>query len=94
MHHDGEVDVRGTYTVIAIASLLNMLTPQLTEGVVDWLLTCVRERLCACLAVILFTSCVVPAHAAAKPMKEGLVANQAPRLTVATLSALLPLYQC
>lgn len=33
-----EIDVRGTYTVISIASLLNMLTPQLTEGVADFLL--------------------------------------------------------
>lgn len=30
MHDDGEVDVRGTYTVVAIAALLNMLTPELT----------------------------------------------------------------
>lgn len=33
MHDDGEVDARGTYTVIAVASLLNMLTPELSEGV-------------------------------------------------------------
>lgn len=36
MHDDGEVDVRGTYTVIAIASLLNMLTPELSKGVADF----------------------------------------------------------
>ena len=36
MHDDGEVDARGTYTVIAVASLLNMLTPQLSEGVADF----------------------------------------------------------
>ncbi|CAN0320793.1 unnamed protein product, partial [Ectocarpus sp. 4 AP-2014] len=36
MHDDGEVDARGTYTVIAVASLLNMLTPELSEGVADF----------------------------------------------------------
>lgn len=35
-----EVDVRGTYTVISIASMLNMLTPQLAAGVVEYLLSC------------------------------------------------------
>ena len=41
MHDGGETDVRGTYTVIAIATLLNMLTPQLSAGVVDFVLRCV-----------------------------------------------------
>lgn len=36
MHDDGEVDARGTYTVIAVASLLNMLTEELTAGVADF----------------------------------------------------------
>ncbi|CAN0364481.1 unnamed protein product, partial [Discosporangium mesarthrocarpum] len=36
MHNDGEVDVRGTYTVLAVASLLNMLTPQLVEGTAEF----------------------------------------------------------
>ena len=40
MHQDGEVDVRGTYTVMAIAALLNLLTPELTEGVADYALRC------------------------------------------------------
>eukprot|EP01035_Chromulina_nebulosa_P022853 gene22853-29597_t len=40
MHHDGEVDCRGTYTVIAIARICNILTPELTEGVVEFLLRC------------------------------------------------------
>ncbi|KAM3575907.1 hypothetical protein VYU27_002242 [Nannochloropsis oceanica] len=40
MHDDGEVDVRGTYTVISIASLLNLLTPELTADVADYLLSC------------------------------------------------------
>jgi hypothetical protein len=38
MHDGGETDVRGTYTVIAIATLLNMLTPQLSEGVKSFVL--------------------------------------------------------
>jgi protein farnesyltransferase subunit beta len=37
---DGEVDSRGTYTIIAIARLLNLLTPELTDGVADFLLRC------------------------------------------------------
>lgn len=40
MHEDGEVDVRGTYTVVAIAALLNLLTPELTAGVADYALRC------------------------------------------------------
>ena len=40
MHDDGEVDVRGTYTVISVASLLNLLTPELVVGVGDYLLSC------------------------------------------------------
>ena len=40
MHDDGEVDVRGTYTVVAIARLLNLLTPELIEGVAEWVVGC------------------------------------------------------
>lgn len=36
MHDSGEVDVRGTYTVIAIAHLCNILTPELARGVVEY----------------------------------------------------------
>ncbi len=46
MHDDGEVDVRGTYTVIAIAKLLNILTPELTDGVAQYLLRS-GPRVCA-----------------------------------------------
>ncbi|KAG5191845.1 terpenoid cyclases/protein prenyltransferase alpha-alpha toroid [Tribonema minus] len=38
MHEDGEVDVRGTYTVISIAALLNILTPELVQGVAEYVL--------------------------------------------------------
>lgn len=40
MHEDGEVDVRGTYTVLAIAFLLNMLTPELCDGVAEYCARC------------------------------------------------------
>jgi protein farnesyltransferase subunit beta len=40
MHRDGEVDCRGTYTVISIARLVNILTPELVAGVVPYLLSC------------------------------------------------------
>ena len=40
MHAGGEIDSRGTYTVLAVARLLNMLTPQLTEGAAEFLLAC------------------------------------------------------
>ncbi|CAM9224600.1 unnamed protein product [Phaeothamnion confervicola] len=40
MHHDGEVDVRGTYTAVAVASLLNLLTPELAADVADFALSC------------------------------------------------------
>ena len=40
MHEDGEVDSRCTYTVVAVASLLNILTPELTHGTADYLLRC------------------------------------------------------
>jgi len=32
-----EIDVRGTYTVLSIASLLNMLTPELVDNVAKFL---------------------------------------------------------
>ena len=40
MHHDGEVDCRGTYTVLCIAKLLNILTDELTDGVAEYIASC------------------------------------------------------
>jgi protein farnesyltransferase subunit beta len=40
MHRDGELDCRGTYCFVAIAKLLNILTPELAEGVAEFLLSC------------------------------------------------------
>jgi len=40
MHHDGEVDVRATYTICAMASLLNVLTERLTEGMAEYIALC------------------------------------------------------
>jgi protein farnesyltransferase subunit beta len=37
---DGEVDTRGAYTSLSVASLLNTLTPQLASGVGTWLARC------------------------------------------------------
>jgi len=40
MHHDGECDVRGAYTAIAVASLCNVLDERLREGAAAWIATC------------------------------------------------------
>ena len=37
---DGEIDTRGLYTVLAVSSMLNMLTPELTEGVAEFVGSC------------------------------------------------------
>ena len=48
MHTDGEVDVRGTYTVVAVSALLNMLTPELTHGVAEYV---IASQVCACISI-------------------------------------------
>ena len=40
MHDDGENDVRATYTVLAVASILNILTPELVQGTAEWVAQC------------------------------------------------------
>jgi len=40
MHFGGEIDSRGTYTVLAVARMLNILTPQLALGAAEFLLAC------------------------------------------------------
>ena len=40
MHDDGEVDVRGTYTALAVAALFNVLTPELAAGAAAYALRC------------------------------------------------------
>ncbi len=40
MHHDGEVDVRATYCVCAVASLLDILTDDLTSGMSNHVVSC------------------------------------------------------
>lgn len=37
VHLDGECDTRAMYTVLAVASICNMLTPQLTVGCAEWI---------------------------------------------------------
>jgi protein farnesyltransferase subunit beta len=39
VHEDGECDTRALYTVLAVASMCNMLTPELTNGCLDWITT-------------------------------------------------------
>eukprot|EP00551_Chaetoceros_affinis_P005611 CAMPEP_0203673754 /NCGR_PEP_ID=MMETSP0090-20130426/13669_1 /ASSEMBLY_ACC=CAM_ASM_001088 /TAXON_ID=426623 /ORGANISM="Chaetoceros affinis, Strain CCMP159" /LENGTH=485 /DNA_ID=CAMNT_0050539471 /DNA_START=52 /DNA_END=1506 /DNA_ORIENTATION=- len=40
MHHDGEVDVRATYCICAVASLLNILTEELKLGAIEHIVSC------------------------------------------------------
>jgi len=40
MHKDGEVDVRGTYCALSVASLLNLVTPELTAGAGEYVARC------------------------------------------------------
>ena len=42
MQEDGEADVRGTYTALAVAALLNLLTPELVCGTAEWVASCQR----------------------------------------------------
>jgi protein farnesyltransferase subunit beta len=37
MHHGGEIDIRGTYCALNVASLVNILTPELVEGVATFI---------------------------------------------------------
>jgi protein farnesyltransferase subunit beta len=40
MHHDGEVDTRAAYTALCVASLTNILTPELSAGTAEWIARC------------------------------------------------------
>ena len=40
IHLDGEMDVRATYTVLSVATLLNIMTPTLRDGAIDFLISC------------------------------------------------------
>ncbi|KAJ3271910.1 hypothetical protein HDV01_006124 [Terramyces sp. JEL0728] len=40
MHNDGEVDIRGSYCAVNVAVLLNILTPELIEGVPEFIAKC------------------------------------------------------
>jgi len=40
MNEGGEIDVRGCYCVLATAKLLNILTPELTAGVAEFIASC------------------------------------------------------
>ena len=40
MHDDGECDVRGVYTALAVASLTNILDDELRRGAAEWVASC------------------------------------------------------
>ena len=40
MQHDGEIDVRASYCVVAVAKLLGMLKPELTKGLARYVVSC------------------------------------------------------
>lgn len=40
MHTDGEADVRATYCALAVAKCAQLLTPELTQGVAEFVLSC------------------------------------------------------
>lgn len=40
MHKDGETDIRGTYCVMSMATICNLMTPELTEGVSEYITAC------------------------------------------------------
>ena len=40
MHDDGEVDTRAAYTALSVASLTNILTPELSAGTAEWIAKC------------------------------------------------------
>lgn len=40
MHEFGEHDTRSTYCALVISTLLNRITPELVEGVQDWIISC------------------------------------------------------
>lgn len=38
MHKDGEVDIRGVYCALAVASLTNVLSEDLVRGTFEWII--------------------------------------------------------
>jgi len=40
MHDDGECDVRGVYTALAVASITNLLDDELRAGAAEWVASC------------------------------------------------------
>jgi protein farnesyltransferase subunit beta len=37
MHEDGESDLRAVYCAVVVATLLNILTPELISGTAEWI---------------------------------------------------------
>ena len=40
VHNGGEIDTRGIFTVLSVASILNILTPELTKGCTEFVANC------------------------------------------------------
>lgn len=42
IQRDGEVDARAAYLALSVASLLDIMTPEMTKGTLEWLSSCQR----------------------------------------------------
>ena len=40
VHEDGECDVRGAYCAMAVASMCDLVTPELCKNTADWVASC------------------------------------------------------
>lgn len=40
MHEGGEVDVRGCYTAVSVAHVLDIMVPEVVENLADYILRC------------------------------------------------------
>ncbi|KAL1488034.1 hypothetical protein ABEB36_015407 [Hypothenemus hampei] len=40
MHHRGEVDIRGAYCALSVASLTSIITPELVANTAEWIVSC------------------------------------------------------
>ncbi|XP_050297473.1 protein farnesyltransferase subunit beta [Anthonomus grandis grandis] len=40
MHVGGEIDIRGAYCALSVASMTNIITPELVDGTAEWIVSC------------------------------------------------------
>ncbi|GAA5863709.1 hypothetical protein JCM3774_001221 [Rhodotorula dairenensis] len=69
MHVGGEVDVRGSYCALTVATLLNLLTPELTESTADFVASCQTYE--GGLAAAAFSATTAWPDAPAAPLGEA-----------------------